>query len=184
MTLELGIHLAWFARYQNQPFIAKISQISHFWVVDTFAPGVFCNLRMFAHHLVEYQPIHKKRIVSIIFCNLLPRYNIYCYIVQSLTTKSSMKYLGLYSFTNIFCCCNAVASFSSTVQLLLNLPIHFLHGKRFSKLRYKSQRNRNTSIVFDQYSKTVGCFLTPFRVLFGPFSDILSVCWSKVATWK
>ena len=74
MTLELGIHLAWFARYQNQPFFAKISQISHFWVVDTFAPGVFCNLRMFAHHLAEYQPIQEKRIVSIIFCNLLPHY--------------------------------------------------------------------------------------------------------------
>ena len=62
MTLELGIHLAWFARYQNQPFFAKISQISHFWVVDTFAPGLFCNLHIFADDFREYQPIQEKRI--------------------------------------------------------------------------------------------------------------------------
>ena len=68
MTLELGIHLAWFARYQNQPFFAKISQISHFWVVDTFAPGVFCNLHIFADDFREYQPIQEKRIDDATYC--------------------------------------------------------------------------------------------------------------------
>ena len=75
MTLELGIHLAWFARYQNQPFFAKISQISHFWVVDTFAPGLFCNLHIFADDFREYQPIQEKRIDDATSCPTITQVN-------------------------------------------------------------------------------------------------------------
>ena len=70
MTLELGIHPAWFARYQNQPFfLQKSAKLAIFGWSTLLPPGCFVIYIFFDFR--EYQLIQEKRIDDATSCPII-----------------------------------------------------------------------------------------------------------------